>query len=72
MLWLCQLYSRVIQLYIHMLSILFPIRLLQSVEQSSLHPTVGPCWVSVLNRAVATQPFNCSCDLVCCRYYEKV
>ena len=45
MLWLCQLYSRVIQLYIHMLSILFPIlfpfRLLQSVEQSFLHPTVG-------------------------------
>ena len=37
--------------------ILFPLRLLQSVEQTSLHHIVGPCWVTVLTRAVATQPF---------------
>ena len=28
--------------------ILFPFRLLQSIEQSSLYFTVGPCWLSVL------------------------
>ena len=32
--------------------ILFPLRLLQSIEQSSLCSTVGPCWFSVLNIAV--------------------
>lgn len=46
------MYNRVIQLYKHMLSmlfpVLFPLRLLQSVEQTSPHPAVGPCWVTVL------------------------
>ena len=34
--------------------ILFPFRLLQSIEQSSLCYTVGPCWLSILNIAVCT------------------
>ena len=50
--------SRVIQLYVYMLSILFqilsPFRLLQSTEQSSLCYTVRPCWLSSLNIAVCT------------------
>ena len=32
--------------------ILFPFGLLQNIEQSSLCSTVGPCFLSVLNRAV--------------------
>ena len=32
--------------------VLFPFRLLQNVEQSSLCYTVGPCWLSILNIAV--------------------
>ena len=32
--------------------ILFPFRLLQNIEQSSLCYTVGPCWLSVLNIVV--------------------
>ena len=32
--------------------ILFPFRLLQSTEQSSLCCTIGPCWLSILNIAV--------------------
>ena len=28
--------------------ILFPIRLLQNIKQSSLCSTVGPCWLSIL------------------------
>ena len=32
--------------------ILFPFRLLQNTEQHSLCYTVGPCWLSILNRAV--------------------
>ena len=31
---------------------LFPFRVLQSIEQSSLCYTVGPCWLSILNTAV--------------------
>ena len=34
--------------------ILFPFRLLQNIEQSSLCYTVGPCLLSVLNIAVCT------------------
>ena len=34
--------------------ILFPVRLLQNIEQSSLCYTVDPCWLSVLNIAVCT------------------
>ena len=34
--------------------ILFPFRLLQNVEQSSLCYTVGPCWLSMLNITVCT------------------
>ena len=36
--------------------ILFPFTLLQSIEQSSLCHTVGPCWLSILNIAV------CACQ----------
>ena len=47
-----QVYSRVIQLYIYMyiffFQILFPYRLLQNIEYSSLCYTVGPCWLSIL------------------------
>ena len=32
--------------------ILFPRRQLQNIKQSSLCCTVGPCWSSILNRAV--------------------
>ena len=32
--------------------ILFPFRLLQNIEQSSLCYTVGPYWLFILNRAV--------------------
>ena len=34
--------------------ILFPFRLLQNIEQSSLWHTVSPCWFSVLTVAVCT------------------
>ena len=33
--------------------ILFPLRLLQKTEQSSLCYPVGPCWLSILNIAVS-------------------
>ena len=36
--------------------ILFPFRLLQSIEQSSLCYTAGPCWLPILNIAVSTCP----------------
>ena len=52
-----EVYSKVIQLYIHvsiLFQILFPFRLLQNIEQSSLCYTVGPCWLSVLNITVCT------------------
>ena len=39
--------------------ILFKFKLLQSLEQSSLCYTVGPCWLSVLNAAVYTCIFQC-------------
>ena len=32
----------------------FQVRLLKNIEQSSLHYTVGPCWLSILNTAVYT------------------
>ena len=35
-----------------LLQILFPFRLLQIIEQSSLCYTVRPCWLSILNIAV--------------------
>ena len=34
--------------------ILFPFRLLQNIEQSTLGYTVGPCWLSILNMVVYT------------------
>ena len=37
-----------------LLQILFPFRLLQNIEQSSLCSTAGPCWLSILNIAVCT------------------
>ena len=42
-------------LHIHVpifFQILFPFRLLDNIEQSSLRYTVGPCWLSFLNKAV--------------------
>ena len=41
-------------IYLFFLPILFPIRLLQNIEQSSLCYTAGPCWLSILNIAVYT------------------
>ena len=35
--------------------VLFPFRLLQITEQSSLCYTIGPCWLSILNIAVCTR-----------------
>ena len=37
--------------------ILFPVRLLQNIEQNSLCYTAGPCWLSILNIAVCMD--NC-------------
>ena len=43
----------VIHLHVSILfQILFPLRLLKDIEQSSLCYTVGPCWLSILNIAV--------------------
>ena len=43
----------VIHIHVSILfQILFPFRLLQSIEQSSLCYTVGPCWFSILNIAL--------------------
>ena len=45
----------VMHIYISILfQILFPFRLLQSIEQSSLCYTVGPCWLSILNTVLCT------------------
>ena len=41
--------------------ILFPFRLLQNIEQSSLCYTVGPCWLSILNIAVLNIAI-CTCQ----------
>ena len=41
---------------IHSFQVLFPFRLLQSIEQNSLCYTVGPCWLSVLDIAVCKCP----------------
>ena len=47
----------VIHIHVSILfQILFPFRLLQNIEQSSLCSTVGPCWFSLLNTAV------CACQ----------
>ena len=35
--------------------IIFPFRLLQNIEQSSLCYTAGPCWLSILNIVVCTR-----------------
>ena len=37
---------------------LFPFRLLQNVEQSSLRYAVGPYWLSILNIAVEFKKYN--------------
>ena len=39
-------------MYIYFYQILFPFKLLQNIEQSSLIYTVGPCWLSILNIVV--------------------
>ena len=45
----------VIHIHVSILfQILFPFKLLQNIEQSSLCYTVGPCWLSILNVAVCT------------------
>ena len=42
----------VIHIHVSILfQILFPFRLSQNIEQSSLCYTVGPCWLSILNMA---------------------
>ena len=38
--------------------ILFPLKLLQNIEQSCLCFTTGPCWLSILNMAVCTCQFQ--------------
>ena len=35
-----------------------PTRLLHNIEQSSIFYTLGPCWLSILNIAVYTWPFQ--------------
>ena len=60
------MYSKVIQLYIYrfiLYQILFRLRLLQNIEQSSLCYTVGPYYLSILYIAVCiclSQPPNLS------------
>ena len=45
----------VIHIHVSILfQIIFPLRLLQNIEQSSLCSTGGPCCVSTLNTAVCT------------------
>ena len=45
----------VIHVHISILfQVLFPFRLLQSTEQSSLCYTVGPCWLAVLSMSIDT------------------
>ena len=45
----------VIHIYVSILfQILFPFRLFQKIERSSLCDTVDPCWLSILNIAVCT------------------
>ena len=40
----------VIHIHVSILfQILFPVRLLQNIEKSSLCYTVGPCWLSILS-----------------------
>ena len=36
-------------MYLSFFQVLFPLRLLQNIEQSSLHYTIGPYWLSILN-----------------------
>ena len=49
----------VIHTYISFFQILFPYRLLQNIEHSSLCYTVGPCWLSILNIVVCQRtPFK--------------
>ena len=47
----------VVSIHIHvsiLVQILFPCRFLQSVEQSSLCYTVGPCWLSIATSTLRT------------------
>ena len=45
----------IIHMHVSILSqILFTVRLLCNVEQSSLWYTIDPCWLSILNIAVCT------------------
>ena len=47
--------NSVIHIHVSILfQILFPIRLLQNIEQSSLCYTACPCWISILNIVVCT------------------
>ena len=36
-------------MYLAFFQVLFPLRLLQNIEQSSLYYTIGPYWLSILN-----------------------
>ena len=56
--WL-QVYSKVIQFYIYIFfQILFPYRLLQNIECSSLCYIVGPCWLFILYIVVCICQFQ--------------
>ena len=46
-----QVYSKVIHIEYILFKILFPYRLLQNIEYSSLCYTVDSCWLSILNIA---------------------
>ena len=48
----------VIHIYVSIFQILFPFRLLQNIEQSTLCYTVGPCWLSILNIVVCILYFQ--------------
>ena len=52
--------------------ILFPFRLLQSIEQSSLCYTVGPCWLSILNIVVCTCQAQTPNVLFCVWFLERI
>ena len=55
----CVGFSKVIQLYMYMCLFFFrffPYRSAQNIEQNSLCYTVGPCWLSILYRAVFVNP----------------
>ena len=48
--------------------ILFPFRLLQNTEQSSLCYTVGPCWLSIFFLIILFYLFLAALGLGCCMW----